>query len=75
MSELDRETDKEILEILDANAPCHVMDISRIADRHPVMIDQTCARLHEDGHIFPVGRGIYDVTDEGQRRVGDGSES
>lgn len=75
MSELDRETDKEILETLDANTPCLVVDISRMADLHPIMIEQTCARLHEDGHIYPVGRGVYDVTDVGQRRIGVGSES
>lgn len=75
MSELGRETDQEILEILAANAPCHVMEISRTADRHPITVDQTCARLHEDGYIYPVGQGIYNVTEQAQRRIGDGSES
>lgn len=69
MSELDRETDREILDILVANAPLRVMDIAKIADRHPITVDQTCARLHEQGHISPLGRGLYDVTDDGIQQL------
>lgn len=69
MSELDRETDREILDILVTNAPLRVMDIAKIADRHPVTVDQTCARLNEQGHISPLGRGLYDVTDNGIRHL------
>lgn len=54
MSELSRETDREILEILVANSPLQVLDIAKTADRHPVTVDQTCARLHEQGQIHPV---------------------
>ncbi len=49
------------------------MDIASAADRHPITVDQTCARLHEDGQIQPVGRGVYDVTEDGKQRVGDSS--
>lgn len=73
-SELGRETDREILGILVANAPLHVMDIARTADRHSITVDQTCARLHDQGKIHPVGRGVYDVTEDGKRWPGDGSE-
>ncbi|WP_254547294.1 transcriptional regulator [Halomarina pelagica] len=69
MSELNRETDREILDILVTNAPLRVMDIAKIADRHPITVDQTCARLHEQGHISPLGRGLYDVTDDGIRHL------
>lgn len=69
MSELNRETDREILDILVANAPLRVMDIAKIADRHPITVDQTCARLHEQGHISSLGRGLYDVTGDGLRQL------
>lgn len=75
MSELGRELDREVLAILGAESPLHVMDIARTADRHPITVDQTCARLHEQGHIHPVGRGLYEITDDGKRRIGDGSKS
>lgn len=65
MSELRREPDREILAILSKNSPLHVMDIARIADRHPVTVDRTCVRLHERGQIHPVGRGLYTVIDDG----------
>lgn len=66
MSQLDRETDQEILE---AKSPLHVMDIARTADCHPITVDRTCARLHERGYIYSVGRGLYDVTDDGTQQI------
>jgi Mn-dependent DtxR family transcriptional regulator len=41
------------------------MDIASTTDRHPITVDQTCARLHEHGQIRPVGRGFYEVTEDG----------
>ncbi|WP_423751838.1 transcriptional regulator [Salinirarus marinus] len=75
MGELGRDTDREILAILVAESPIHVMDIASTADRHPITVDQTCARLHELGQIHPVGRGLYEITDDGKQRIGDASES
>jgi len=75
LSELGHETDREILAILVAESPLHVMDIARTADRHPITVDQTCARLHEHGQIHPVGRGLYEITDDGNRRIRGDSES
>ncbi|MFC7074599.1 transcriptional regulator [Halovenus rubra] len=75
MSEIGRELDQEVLAILGAESPLHVMDIARTADRHPITVDQTCARLHEHGQIHPVGRGLYKITDDGKRQTGDDSES
>lgn len=75
MSEIGRELDREVLAILGAESPLHVMDIARTADRHPITVDQTCARLHEHGQIHPVGRGLYEITDDGKRQTGDDSES
>jgi len=69
MSDLDHKTDQEILKILAANAPIHVMDIAKRIDHHPITVDQTCARLHERGHIYPAGRGLYDLTDEGKQQL------
>ena len=74
-SELSRDTDREILAILVADSPLHVMDIASTTDRHPITVDQTCARLHEHGQIRPVGRGFYEVTEDGKRRIVDSSES
>ena len=75
MSELGQEIDREILATLVADSPLHVLDIASTIDRHPITVDQTCARLHEHGQIFPVGRGLYDVTEDGKRRIADSSES
>lgn len=72
-SELTRETDWEILEVLVERSPLHVMDLAKIVDHHPITVDQTCARLHEREHIFPLGRGLYDVTDRGKRQL-DGND-
>ena len=69
MSEPNRRTDWEILEILVANSPLYVMDIARIADRHPITVDRTCARLHEREYISLLGRGLYDVTEDGIRQL------
>lgn len=71
VSELDRESDQEILEVIEAESSLHVMDIAKAADRHPVTVDQTCARLHERGLIRPVGRGIYELTEDGKLRITD----
>lgn len=68
MNELGRETDGEILEILAADSPLSVVDIARIADSHPITVDQTCIRLQEQGRIQLVGQGLYDVTEDGQPR-------
>lgn len=75
MADRGREIDREVLAILVADSPLSVMEIASAADRHPIAVDQTCARLHEDGEIRPAGRGIYDVTAEGRRRIGTGSDS
>lgn len=64
---LGRETDQEILESFVAASPCDVMDIASTVERHPITVDQTCARLNERGLIRPVGRGQYAVTDAGRR--------
>jgi len=66
-SELGRDTDQEILAILVADSPRHVMDIAQTANRHPITVDQTCARLYEQGQICPVGRGLYEITEDGKR--------
>lgn len=74
-SDLGRELDREILALLVADSPRRVTDIASSADRHPITVDRTCARLHEHGQIYPVGRGLYAVTEDGKRRIEDCSES
>lgn len=75
MSELNRDTDQEILEIFDTESSLHVMDIASTADRHPITVDQTCARLHERGQIHSVGRGVYTITSDGIRQIESGPDS
>lgn len=73
-SDLGRETDREILEILADESPLDVMDLAKIADRHPITVDQTCTRLYEQELIYPISRGRYDVTDSGLDRISDDAD-
>ena len=73
--EIGRELDRKVLAILGAESPLYVMDIARIADRHPITVDRTCSRLHEHGQINPAGRGLYEITDDGKQQTGDDPES
>lgn len=75
MSELSRDTDREILAVLVAESPLHVMEIASRANRHPITVDQTCARLHERDLIRPVGRGRFAVTTDGERLSGRETDS
>jgi predicted transcriptional regulator len=59
----------EVLETLADSSPQHVMEIANIADTHPITIDQTCAHLHDEGYIYPLGRGLYEITKEGEQRL------
>lgn len=61
--------ESDILQTLAERAPLHVTDLTEQVDNHPVAVDQACARLHDDGYIFPSGHGVYDITDCGQRRL------
>jgi len=69
MSEFSIQTEIEVLELLVDESPCHVMEITNAVDGHPITIDQTCAHLHSKGCIVPLGRGLYEITDEGQQRL------
>lgn len=64
-----KQLESDILQTLAECAPLHVMDLTEEVDDHPVTVDQACARLHDDGHIFPSGHGVYDITDRGQQRL------
>lgn len=75
MSEFDTDTETTVLEVLVDQSPLHVMEIATIVDQHPITVDQTCARLHDRGHIYPLGRGLYTVTEDGERQIGDGCDS
>ena len=75
MSEFDSNTDTEILETLVDQSPLRVLEIAKTVDRHPITVDQTCARLHEQGHIYPVGRGLYEITQHGEQQVRDRCDS
>ena len=69
MSELRSNTDTEILETLVDQSPLRVLEIAKTVDSHPITVDQTCARLQEQGHIHPVGRGLYEITEYGKQRI------
>lgn len=69
-SELARETDREILELLAERSPLHVMDIATTTDRHPITVDQP-VRGSTNGEMFS-----YRVEDaiRSLRTESDGSE-
>ena len=71
MSEFNSNMDTEILETLVDQSPLRVLEIAKTVDRHPITVDQTCARLQEQGHIYPLGRGLYEITEHGKQQVGD----
>ena len=70
MSEFNSNTDTEVLETLVDQSPLRVLEIAKTIDRHPVTVDTTCARLHEEGYIYPLGRGLYEITEYGKQQVG-----
>ncbi len=69
MSEFSRQTEIDVLETLVDRSPCHVMEIANAVDGHPITVDQTCAHLHNDECIRPLGRGLYEITGEGEQRL------
>ena len=75
MSELRSNTDTDVLETLVDLSPLRVLEIAKTVDRHPITVDQTCARLQEQGHIYSVGRGLYEITEYGKQQVGDRCDS
>ncbi len=60
-----------VLTALDDLGPLHVMEITEQVDEHPLSVDRTCGRLHDYGHIAPVGVGRYQLTNNGRQRLSD----
>lgn len=69
MIDVSNETEIDVIQALADGSPLHVMDIADAVDGHPITIDQTCARLYDEGFIFPLGRGRYEITDKGVHRL------
>jgi predicted transcriptional regulator len=69
MSGLTIQAEVKVLETLADSSPQHVMEIADVADTHPITIDQTCSHLHDEGYIYPLGRGLYKITKEGEQRL------
>ena len=59
----------KVLEMLADRSPHHVIEIANAVNGHPITVDQTCTRLHNEGCIFPFGRGLYEITEEGLQRL------
>lgn len=59
----------DVLETLADRSPLHVMEIANAVDGHPITVDQTCAHLNSDECIRPFGRGLYEITEEGEQRL------
>lgn len=59
----------EVLDLLSDQSPRHVMDIADSVQIHPITIDRTCSRLHDEGCINPLGQGLYEITEEGKDRL------
>lgn len=71
----DREIQREILDVLVERSALSVLDIATTVDRHPITVDLTCARLDEQGYIYPHGRGRYAITELGTRQFGESPDS
>lgn len=69
MTDFNTQTETEVLKIFVERSPLHVMDIANTVEYHPITVDQTCTRLHNEGYIYPLGRGLYKVTEEGVQRI------
>jgi predicted transcriptional regulator len=63
------QTEIDVLETLADRSPCHVMEIATAVDGHPITVDQACTHLHNAECIRPLGRGLYEITAEGERRL------
>ena len=66
--------ERDILHVLDSDGPLHVLEIASRIDGHPITVDQTCARLHNDGYISPIGGGRYRLTEDGKELLNDEGE-
>jgi predicted transcriptional regulator len=69
MSDFSLQTEINVLETLADQSACHVMEVANAIDGHPITVDQTCAQLHDDGCIRPLGRGLYEITERGEQRL------
>lgn len=61
--------ERDILHVLATDGPLHVMEIAAQIDGHPITVDQTCVRLHNDGHISMIGGGRFHLTDFGREHL------
>lgn len=75
MSTLSKQVEQEVLESFSDRSPQGVIDIAETVDRHPITVDQTCARLHDQGYIYHLGQGLYRITDRGTQQVQNEHES
>jgi len=62
--------DKTILETIGEDTTSNVRTIGEAVDADPVTVDQRCFRLQREGYIRPVGLGHYQLTRQGERRLG-----
>ena len=65
----------DVLETLLEQSPLHVVEIASLVDRHPIQVDRACASLHDDQYIYPLGRGLYEITTDGRTRLEDKCDS
>lgn len=61
--------ERDILNALADDGPLHVLELAERVTGHPITVDQTCAQLHNDGHIYPVGGGRYRLTETGRDQL------
>lgn len=66
-----RQTERNVLGILADRSPRNVLAIATMLDRHPITVDLACARLDEQGYVYPLGEGRYKITENGTQRIGD----
>lgn len=67
--------EQRILERLQQRGPLHVMELANALDDHPVAVDRSCYRLHQDGYIETHTAGVYELTDAGARHLDGGHDA
>ena len=66
MDQLDADV---ILEIIDGEGSIHTTSLAEHVEVHPLTVATYCDMLSAKGYITQVEGGVYELTDQGERKV------